>query len=51
MTERYDLEKMLKEIVEDEKGDKRIKTKGVLSQDEIKKLLEKKHADRRNQSS
>lgn len=40
MAERYDLKKMLEEIKVDEKN---ISKKGVLSQDEIKKmLLEKK---------
>ena len=51
MAERYDLEKMLKEIVEDEKESRQVKKEGVLSQEDIKRLIAKKQADRSDASS
>ena len=41
MSDRYDLEKMLKEIQQDEAITGHTKKKEMLSQEDIKKLLEK----------
>ena len=51
MGERYDLEKMLKEIKQDEAVTGRTKKKEMLSQDDIKALLEKKRMDKRERLS
>ena len=51
MSERYDLEKMLKEIEQDEAVAGRTKKKEMLSQEDIKALLEKKRMEKRERTS
>ena len=50
MGERYDLEKMVKEIERDEAVSGHTKKKEMLSQEDIKALVEKKRSEKRERT-